>query len=148
MAGTTTKWTPSSISRAAPTMTISAPRVPAERLPQGPAAGAGRCGYGPRIPLLVISKYARSNYIDHRMTDQSSIIRFVEDNWSLGRLGGDSTDAKAGSLFGMFDFEHPAPMVILDESTGEVVYSQDYDHDDFNHHDYDRDDFDHHGFGH
>ena len=82
------------------------------------------------------------------MTDQSSIIRFIEDNWNLGRLGGDSTDAKAGSVFGMFDFENPAPMIILDESTGEVVYSQDYGHDNFSHHDYDQDDFDHHGFGH
>lgn len=87
--------------------------------PEGGASG--RCGYGPRIPLLVISKYAKSNYVDHRMTDQSSIIRFIEDNWNLGRLGGDSTDAKAGSLFGMFDFDHPAaPRVILSTSTGEA----------------------------
>jgi phospholipase C len=87
-----------------------------------PEGGApGRCGYGPRLPLLVISKYAKSNYIDHRMTDQSSIIRFIEDNWKLGRLGGDSTDYKAGSLFGMFDFERPsAPRITLDTTTGQV----------------------------
>ncbi len=85
-----------------------------------PTGGApGRCGYGPRLPLMLISKYARSNYIDHRMTDQSSIIRFIEDNWNLGPLGGDSTDVKAGSLFGMFDFDHPAAKVTLDPSTGE-----------------------------
>ena len=118
---------------------LSAPGSCGTTPTNGPAAGeAGRCGYGPRIPMLLISKYARSNYIDHRMTDQSSIIRFIEDNWSLGRLGGDSTDAKAGSVFGMFDFENPAPMIILDESTGEVVYSQDYGHDNSSHHDYDR----------
>jgi phospholipase C len=88
-----------------------------------PTGGApGRCGYGPRLPLIVISRYARSNYIDHRMTDQSSVIRFIEDNWNLGRLGGDSSDAKAGSLFGMFDFDHPnAPMITLDPSTGQVA---------------------------
>ena len=88
-----------------------------------PSGGApGRCGYGPRIPLIVISKYAKSNYIDHRMTDQSSIIRFIEDNWNLGRLGGDSTDVKAGSLFGMFDFDRPnAPRVTLDPTTGQVA---------------------------
>lgn len=87
-----------------------------------PEGGApGRCGYGPRLPLLVISKYARSNYIDHRMTDQSSIIRFIEDNWSLGRLGGDSTDVKAGSLLGMFDFDHSADRLTLDPNTGEPV---------------------------
>jgi len=85
-----------------------------------PTGGApGRCGYGPRLPFLVISKYARSNYIDHRMTDQSSIIRFIEDNWGLGRLGGDSTDFKAGSLLGILDFEHPAAKVTLEPSTGE-----------------------------
>jgi phospholipase C len=84
-------------------------------------ATLGRCGYGPRIPLVVISKYARSNYIDHRMTDQSSIIRFIEDNWNLGRLGGDSTDVKAGSLMGMFDFEpfYQAPRLVVSTSTGE-----------------------------
>ena len=93
--------------------------APAERLRQGGAPG--RCGYGPRLPLLVISKYAKSNYIDHRMTDQSSIIRFIEDNWKLGRLGSDSTDYKAGSLFGMFDFERPsAPRITLDTTTGQV----------------------------
>ena len=67
----------------------------------------------------MISKYAKSNYIDHRMTDQSSIIRFIEDNWNLARLGGDSTDVKAGSLFGMFDFEHHADRLMLDTGTGE-----------------------------
>ncbi len=87
-----------------------------------PSGGApGRCGYGPRLPLVVISKYAKSNYIDHRMADQSSVIRFIEDNWNLGRLGGDSTDAKAGSLFGMFDFDHHAIRMTLDPSTGQMV---------------------------
>ena len=42
---------------------------------------AGRCGYGPRLPLLVISPFAKRNYVDSRATDQSSIIRFIEDNW-------------------------------------------------------------------
>ena len=55
------------------------------------------------------------------MTDQSSIIRFIEDNWNVGRLGGDSTDAKAGSLFGMFDFERSASRLILDTATGQVA---------------------------
>ncbi len=81
----------------------------------------GRCGYGPRLPLIVISRYAKSNYIDHRMTDQSSIIRFVEDNWKLPRIGGDSNDVKAGSLFGFFDFDHRAPRLTLDPTTGQVV---------------------------
>jgi phospholipase C len=94
-----------------------------------PALGApGRCGYGPRQPLLVISSWARQNYIDHRVTDQSSILRFIEDNWSLGRIGGDSSDVKAGKLNGMFDFDDHhdrASKLILDPATGLVVSSQD-----------------------
>ena len=42
----------------------------------GHAHAQGRCGYGPRLPLLVISPWARQNFVDHTITDQSSIIRF------------------------------------------------------------------------
>ena len=63
----------------------------------------GRCGYGPRLPLLVISPWARTNYVDHTLTDQSSILRFVQDNWHLPRIQG-SYASIAGSLDGMFDF--------------------------------------------
>jgi len=81
----------------------------------------GRCGYGPRKPLLVISPWARQNYVDHTLTDQSSILRFIEDNWNLGRLGNQSTDAMAGPLLGMFDFDRHhahAPQLILSSVTG------------------------------
>ena len=82
----------------------------------------GRCGYGPRMPLLVISPYAKVNYVDHTVTDQSSILRFIEDNWSLGRIGDNSTDAIAGPLNGMFNFQTAgARATILDPSTGLVV---------------------------
>jgi phospholipase C len=87
------------------------------------AASQGRCGYGPRLPLLVISPYARQNYIDHRTIDQSSILRFIEDNWDLGRIGADSSDAKAGKLNGLFDFreDHRVSRLILDPATGLVL---------------------------
>jgi phospholipase C len=83
-----------------------------------------RCGFGPRLPLLVISPYAKTNYVDHTLTDQSSIVRFIEDNWSLGRIGGGSTDATAGTLDNMFNFAPvhvAAPKVIIDPTTGEVL---------------------------
>jgi phospholipase C len=67
------------------------------------AAEQGRCGYGPRLPFLVISPWAKRNAVDHTLTDQSSIIAFVEDNWGLPRIFG-SFDAVAGSLQGLFDF--------------------------------------------
>ena len=82
----------------------------------------GRCGYGPRLPLLVISPFAKQNYVDHRVTDQSSITRFIEDNWELGRIGDGSFDEKAGRLNGFFDFDGPtARKLILDPGTGVVL---------------------------
>jgi phospholipase C len=85
----------------------------------------GRCGYGPRLPLLIISPFAKVNYVDHSISDQSSILRLIEDNWKLGRIGDQSFDARAGSLFNMFDFRHHdddhARKLVLDPATGEVV---------------------------
>jgi phospholipase C len=89
------------------------------------AGQQGRCGYGPRLPLLVISPWAKANYVDHVLTDQSSIPRFIEDNWGLGRISG-SFDNIAGSLTGLFDFTNPhgqppnAPPLLLDPTTGQV----------------------------
>jgi phospholipase C len=81
-----------------------------------------RCGYGARLPLLVISRYARVNFVDHALTDQTSILRFIEDNWGLGRLGDQSFDELAGPLNTMFDFEHPTGHAItVDAKTGEVT---------------------------
>jgi len=45
----------------------------------------GRCGYGTRLPLLVVSPFARANHVDHTLTDQASILRFIEDNWLDGQ---------------------------------------------------------------
>jgi phospholipase C len=87
-----------------------------------PAGGyEDRCGYGPRLPLLVISPWAKQNFVDNTTTDQSSILRFIEDNWGLGRIGDGSYDAKAGTLNHMFAFgRHPefARKLFLNESTG------------------------------
>ncbi len=89
--------------------------------PSGAAHAQGRCGYGPRLPYLVISPYAKANYVDHVMTDQTSTIRFIEDNWLGGqRLGNGSFDAIAGSIQSMFDFKNPqGGKYILNETTGE-----------------------------
>jgi phospholipase C len=88
----------------------------AARVPNGQQA---RCGLGPRQPLLVVSPFARSNAVDHSLTDQSSVVRFIEDNWKLGRIEGGSVDARAGSLSGLFDFNRPhSDRLILDPTTG------------------------------
>ncbi|MEW5354590.1 phospholipase C [Streptomyces sp. 16-176A] len=89
----------------------------------GPRAAGGyqdRCGPGPRQPLLVISPYARVNAVDHTPTEQTSIIRFIEDNWHTGRIGDHSFDARAGSLAGMFDFRHPDDRQVLLNGDGSV----------------------------
>jgi phospholipase C len=79
-----------------------------------------RCGYGQRLPLLVISPWARQNSVDNSITDQTSILRFVEDNWAVPRIGGGSFDAVAGSLNHMFDFsDRDAAPLILNPITGE-----------------------------
>jgi phospholipase C len=84
----------------------------------------GRCGYGPRQPLLVISPFAKENFVDHTLTDQTSVLRFIEDNWSTGQIGGRSYDQLAGSLSNMFDFTggnaNGERRLILDPATGEA----------------------------
>jgi phospholipase C len=86
----------------------------------------GRCGYGTRQPLLVISPFAKRNYIDHTLTDQTSVLRFIEDNWLGGeRIQPDgSMDTIAGTIENMFDFRHGGGddnKLILDPATGAVV---------------------------
>jgi phospholipase C len=90
----------------------------------GSTAYLDRCGYGPRQPLEVVSPYAKQNFVDHSLTDQASIIKFIEDNWQLGRIGDQSFDARAGSIGNMFDFDpndKPAPKLFLDPTTGSVL---------------------------
>ena len=86
----------------------------------------GRCGYGPRQPLLVISPFAKANFVDHTLTDQSSVLRFIEDNWGTGQIGGGSFDQIAGSLLNMFDFSSNTSRgpLLLDPNTGQPVQNQ------------------------
>jgi phospholipase C len=85
-----------------------------------------RCGYGTRLPFLIVSPWAKENYVDHGVTDQTSIIRFIENNWQTGRIGDFSFDALAGDIGRMFDFnkERLAPPLVLDPNTGEVAEPQ------------------------
>jgi phospholipase C len=84
----------------------------------------GRCGPGTRIPMIVISPWAKVNYVDHTLVDQTSVVRFIEDNWLNGaRLGGGSFDADAGSIMGMFNFSGSGsnPVLYLDQTLGTQV---------------------------
>ncbi len=71
---------------------------------QPPLAGQnGRCGYGPRMPLMIISPWAKPDFVDHTQTDLSSVVKFVEDNWKLPAISG-SFATIAGTLDNAFDF--------------------------------------------
>ncbi|MBV9837750.1 MAG: alkaline phosphatase family protein [Solirubrobacterales bacterium] len=125
-------------------------RSPADNLtattPSGPTSGQclatraskapladeqGRCGLGPRLPMIVISPFARRDYVDHNLSDQSSIINFVEYNWRLPAISGSADRLLAGrdlregvpfDLAGLFDFYAPPNRsLILDPLSGQPV---------------------------
>ncbi len=80
-----------------------------------PLAGEqGRCGFGSRLPMMVISPYAKKNAVDHNLSDQSSMINFIEYNWGVPGIPGSFDQALAGKdlsegvpfdLAGLFEFE-------------------------------------------
>ncbi len=96
-----------------------------------PLAGEqGRCGLGPRLPLLVVSPCAAQNTVDSNLTDQASIVNFIEYNWHLPSISGSfdqvlkGQDKKEGipfDLAGLFDFQKcNAPALTLDPASGEI----------------------------
>ena len=86
----------------------------------GPGA---RCGYGPRLPFLVISPFAKENYVSGVLADQTSILRFIEDNWLGGeRISDISFDNFAGPLDDLFDFAEPKlHRLFLDPMSGQPM---------------------------
>jgi phospholipase C len=106
---------------------------------KAPLAGEqGRCGFGPRIPILVISPYARVNHVDSDLADQASIINFIEYNWRLPGIPGsadqvlskvDRSEGVPFDLAGMFDFRYPsARRLILSPVTGEPAVGYGHHH--------------------
>ena len=86
-----------------------------------------RCGFGQRLPMIVISPWTRQNYVSNNLTDTASVTNFIEDNWlHAQRLGDGSYDAISGSLYakgGLLDFRVKPNFrpLILNPATGEVV---------------------------
>ncbi|HEX8753459.1 MAG TPA: alkaline phosphatase family protein [Solirubrobacterales bacterium] len=98
----------------------------------------GRCGFGPRLPFMVISPYAKRNYVDHNLSDQSSTINFIEYNWGLPGIAGSFDQALAKTdkaehvpfdMAGMFDFgsRDTARALFLNPATGQPV-AEDWEH--------------------
>ena len=78
----------------------------------------------------MISPWAKTNFVDHTLTDQTSSLRFIEENWGIeiidefkkpSRKG--SFDRLAGSVMNMFDFDGKpnSRSLILDPLSGRIV---------------------------
>jgi phospholipase C len=107
-----------------------------------PDALQGRCSFGPRLALSVVSPWTKVNYVDHSQTDQTSILRFIEDNWNLNYIDGpamrdntnglrkpnftvapqkQSFDVITGSFDNVFDRVPHLERFILDPVTGAQI---------------------------
>jgi phospholipase C len=69
-------------------------------------------GYGPRVPLLVISPYAKPGYVTHQQADLTAMLRFVEERFNLPHLT--ARDHYTGDMSDAFDFnQSPNPPLII-----------------------------------
>ena len=77
-------------------------------------------GFGMRVPLLVISPYAKPGFVTHELGEFSSVLRFIEDNWGLSQLT--HRDEDATPLLSAFDFTRgprpPDPLPMRPDCTG------------------------------
>jgi phospholipase C len=64
-------------------------------------------GLGFRVPLLIISPYARKNYVSHVQYEHGSILRLIEDQYGLGQLAASDTRANDPANDQSFDFAAP-----------------------------------------
>jgi phospholipase C len=85
-----------------------------------PPPRADAFGLGFRVPLIVLSPYARAGFVDHRVSEFDSMLRFIEENWGLKPLT--RRDANAPSLRPDFDFSRkparPHPLPLRTDCTG------------------------------
>jgi phospholipase C len=83
-----------------------------------PQFGFGELGF--RVPMIVVSPYARQGYVSHTHYEFASILRFVEDNWKLARVG--HNDRRANSIEDVFDFTQPPRKFVRIKATYEGAY--------------------------
>jgi phospholipase C len=73
-------------------------------------------GYGPRVPALVISPWAKPGYISHVHYDYTSPLKLIEDHFGLVPLS--ERDREANNMLDCFDFhQKPNPPVVLTKET-------------------------------
>jgi phospholipase C len=77
-----------------------------------PPPSSDRLGLGPRVPLLIISPYARKGYISHTAYEFPSFLAFVEKRFGLPALTG--RDRAANAMLDSFDFDQKplAPLIL------------------------------------
>jgi phospholipase C len=77
-------------------------------------------GFGIRVPLLIISPYAKRGFVTHELGEFSSVLRFIEDNWGLSPLT--HRDGEATPLLSAFDFTQepraPEPLPLRTDCVG------------------------------
>ena len=79
-------------------------------------------GLGPRVPLLVISPYAKLGYISHTQYEASSVLKFIEERFGLPPLT--DRDANANDLMDAFDFtQQPTPPFVLTPRSCPLIQS-------------------------
>ena len=78
----------------------------------------------------MISPWAKTSFVDHTLTDRTSSLRFIEENWGLETIdefekpaGQGSFDRLAGTVMNMFDFDGRPNLrqLILEPLSGRVV---------------------------
>jgi phospholipase C len=61
--------------------------------------------YGIRVPMMVVSPYAKKHFVSHRVYDHTSLVRFIEARFVMPALT--NRDANAEAPWEMFDFDNP-----------------------------------------
>jgi phospholipase C len=79
-------------------------------------------GFGIRVPLIVLSPYAKQGHVSHELGEFSSVLRFIEDNWSLRKLT--ERDREATPMLSAFDFAQepraPSPLPLRTDCEGPI----------------------------
>src|SRR5262249_23654068 len=81
-----------------------------------PPPGVDQYGLGPRVPLLIISPFAKAGFVSHTQYEFSSVLAFIEERFGLSALT--ERDANANDMSDSFDYEQsPLPGLILSDRT-------------------------------
>jgi phospholipase C len=82
---------------------------------------AGYGGLGFRVPAIVVSPYAKAGYISKTNYDFGSILKYIENNWDLGNMGG--SDKNATSILDCFNYsQKPIPFTVIPSSYGKAYF--------------------------